>query len=523
MGAWISKILLALSGYLKTDNALRTVTPIPIPSTSCIAHQVDQAGSTAEMDPLVAAGFHNLTCSPLCRLPEELLLDIMGRLDLVSIQCLRRASRLFLRLYSSPIFRSTQQPERTVLDSFEHWDEPRDDLPDNHWSEELQILLDKDITNYCQDCQERQINQNHRWRRKHTTLTKDYLYCSGCHTEHPVCLFSKTQRSRCCRIRVCIGREGFIRVCEHLVITWEDVINTALKLSILNTDDYTTVFLKKCKHESHFPQHHKKDTPLLNSQSIYPAVQVRGGIHQHTELGLFWHGHLRLPDVDFDKEGYNKIATPRLLRQQLEEFRQKTPAKNIVPEFSPGRLIEMECFDPNRCSCLRYAGIEQLPKGWQLTHRDSEFRVACRKDPSNGLGPLRLYRQKSLQDEQEGLQEQKRIESHKVVLGTAGTFDYGSGIVWVNTEPCPTDKRCLQISYTRSICIIPKFRPNTDTIPWGWYQALDPDSYDLTDDEESRGILWCRQPGCENYYRYIRKAPFTLKAVNRECTEPCLR
>jgi hypothetical protein len=35
----------------------------------------------AEMDPLVAVGLHNLTCSPLCQLPEELLLDIMERLD----------------------------------------------------------------------------------------------------------------------------------------------------------------------------------------------------------------------------------------------------------------------------------------------------------------------------------------------------------------------------------------------------------------------------------------------------------
>jgi len=35
---------------------------------------------------------------------------------------------------------------------------------------------------------------------------------------------------------------------------------------------------------------------------------------------------------------------------------------------------------------------------------------------------------------------------------------------------------------------------------WAWCQALDPDSYGLTDDMDSFGILWCRQEGCQNYY-----------------------
>lgn len=39
----------------------------------------------ADMDPLIAEAFHNFTCSPLCRLPEELLLHITLSLDPLSV------------------------------------------------------------------------------------------------------------------------------------------------------------------------------------------------------------------------------------------------------------------------------------------------------------------------------------------------------------------------------------------------------------------------------------------------------
>jgi hypothetical protein len=58
--------------------------------------------TVADMDPLGAAAFHNLSCGPLCRLPESLLVNIMSRLGLLGIRCLRRACRLLLCLYTSP-------------------------------------------------------------------------------------------------------------------------------------------------------------------------------------------------------------------------------------------------------------------------------------------------------------------------------------------------------------------------------------------------------------------------------------
>lgn len=549
MGAWISTILSALlsrwprtgnalsarsSSCHKTDNALpgmsasclRTDSDLPpfVPSTTWTGHRIYQSScqcftdplvmaNVAKMDPLIAAGFHNLICSPLCRLPEELLLDIIQQLDLVSIRSLRRVSRLFIRLFSSPKFYNTYDSTCKRF-SFEHWYDPGDNLYTT-WFPKLQVLLNRDIGDCCEDCRKKRTGPN--WARKNASLTKEYLHCSGCRIDHPVCLFSKIQRSTRAKSRMCIGREGFVRICEHRAVTWKELIRTSLQLADLDTG-FACVFLDKCKHESHSPKHHRNEIWLLHHQTIYPTIEIWGCLNERVLVRFSWQGHLKLPDIGFGEDGYNKTWTPNLIYQQLVQFRQGT-AQYIIPEFSPGRLLEMNCFDPNRCACLHYTGIEQLPKGWQLTPQESESG-ACRKYPNSRLGPLRSFRN----NKQESLQgEEKRIESHVAEVHTTGTINYGSSTAMVRIEPCPTESRCLQIHYTRLITLIPKDREvrEANDITWVWFQALDPDSYNLTDDEETFGILWCRQPRCKNYYRYLRKAPFALEDTNRSCKRSC--
>ena len=43
------------------------------------------------------------------------------------------------------------------------------------------------------------------------------------------------------------------------------------------------------------------------------------------------------------------------------------------------------------------------------------------------------------------------------------------------------------------------------TVGYSWFEALDSDSYKLWDDAETRGTLWCLDPGCSNYYRYFER------------------
>lgn len=218
------------------------------------------------MDPLIAARYHNLTFSPLCQLPEEFLLDIMKRLDLISIECIRRASRLFLRLYSFPEFSHTYNSQRWPL-SYRHWFEPKDEAYGKESFKQLSNLLNRDITNYCGDCRRR------RTAARISAMTTVYLHCSGCNTDHPRCLFSRAQRSVGPKSRICIRREGFIRVCDHQTTTWKEVIQTALRLAELDTSK-ALVVLGECMHKSHFPSHHHTDTSTRRHQTIHPIIQI---------------------------------------------------------------------------------------------------------------------------------------------------------------------------------------------------------------------------------------------------------
>jgi len=51
----------------------------------------------------------NLTQNPLCRLPDNVLFQIMDQVDEPGIFCLRRTSRIFMRLFGDQRFQAFHQ------------------------------------------------------------------------------------------------------------------------------------------------------------------------------------------------------------------------------------------------------------------------------------------------------------------------------------------------------------------------------------------------------------------------------
>ena len=49
------------------------------------------------------------------------------------------------------------------------------------------------------------------------------LYCAGCHELRTRPMFSAKQAITRAEMRICIGRQGFVRLCEHEQITWDEV------------------------------------------------------------------------------------------------------------------------------------------------------------------------------------------------------------------------------------------------------------------------------------------------------------
>lgn len=85
---------------------------------------------------------------------------------------------------------------------------------------------------------------------------------------------------------------------------------------------------------------------------------------------------------------------------------------------------------------------------------------------------------------------------------------FSFSLINVIVNNCPGGDRCLHIKYHRRISVSGRSRTRDwlSCITVAWYQALGPDSYNLREDEESVGILWCAQRGYRNYVKYLQKA-----------------
>ncbi|KAH8680552.1 hypothetical protein BX600DRAFT_444671, partial [Xylariales sp. PMI_506] len=290
--------------------------------------------------------------------------------------------------------------------------------------------------------------------------------------------------------RVCIGHEGFVRLCDHEVIKLDEIASMASSLSRLHIGRLATVHLRSCNHPSHGPRHRDGANLLAVGERTIPRDTVQGHSNGDVTLALEWAGHLNLPELD-DVD----LLTPELIHKKLKQDIRPGAAEHIVPELPPGRLPEMICFDPNRCSCLHYPGSEQLGRGWLLTPIQNIRFATCRADPMHELG----------------------LEPHRTCLATTGITSNGTS--WVNPsfKPCTVDPQCLEVAYKRVISVLPRgHAPGSTNI--GWCQALDPDSYNLTEDKDGLGVFWCHQEGCLNYYRYIRR-PFAKyhPCLHRQC------
>lgn len=181
-------------------------------------HTLDQLQRA--MDPLIAAQVYNNSISPLGRLPEELLLRILGFLvdDLLALYCIQRVSATSRRLVrGSPLFESK-------WDMKFPWRLGRD------CEEKLRRLLQKDCM--CDNCRrwgdangktfytcKFESEYNHSLRSEH----RRHLYCDACGANHNVLQFSPFYQQAGRSVRRCLGRQGSVQLCEQVHITWDSV------------------------------------------------------------------------------------------------------------------------------------------------------------------------------------------------------------------------------------------------------------------------------------------------------------
>ncbi|KUI52965.1 hypothetical protein VP1G_00341 [Cytospora mali] len=328
------------------------------------------------MDPLAAAAWHNRTHSPMHRLPDSVLTQIIDMLDNSGVECMRRVARRFPPLCEEIIYDRPRAflPTENPRDGPFSWPRLRSMSTIGQAKELLRVaeglaglpadkaqlmrLLDKDW--YCDGC--RAAREAPDWEQRVAQLRK-FLHCSVCLVDQPACLFSHSQRIRKPHRRVCIAHEGYLRIGGHKegIVRWSDVLDYKRRMGPPKVPGLVPL---QCKDDSHIVLCEATTMGNIGNRStrepgchiassheyIYPSFQLWG-----KRIYLDWTAHLPLWRTEWP-------ITAAALRSRLAELRDKV-GRFICPPLAPGigmDLPELCCFDPNSCDCIGFEDSQNV-------------------------------------------------------------------------------------------------------------------------------------------------------------------
>lgn len=439
--------------------------------------------------------------SILFRLPDKLLGLVIKELDNPGIECLRRVSRRFNAFCNDEILTRpyTFQPGWQLSDHGGPfvWPRFRAFNGPHAWPhiapgerQHFLRLITKDM--YCDGC--RRARDAEDWERRVERLVR-YLYCHSCKADHPACLFPASQRQVPASHRSCIAHEGYFRLCQHDegIVRWSD-ISRIMKQS--KDGGHEVDCRIRCDDDSHLvpcaeTSRERSDRrgwntfcaewPIPQLEVVNSRIWLRWTAHMpfQTNGGPFAEHELRLRIAEVRKKGRHFLYPTMTFEQD-------------VPE--------MCCFDPNDCGCVPFerpsnigSEPESLMKSGKVCRTNFSRKLPeCAPDESSLRSPsaasniweqLRPHKSKS----------RGACESSKK-RHTARWYYFGSAQVQVACWPCNFGDSCLVLNYIRALTV-----GRNGAIDAEWYQALDPESYNLTDDKEGFEVYWCRQEQCRNY------------------------
>lgn len=472
------------------------------------------------IDPLVAAMWHNENLSLLLSLPDSLLLKIIGMLSNTGVECIRRVARRFPPLCVREIMNPLRgnNPRVSETGPF-NWPTIG---THSYFRPQFLNLIDRD--EYCGDCQS--ARRSRQWEQRLGTLI-EYIHCSACGADHPACLFSATQRLKPARLRYCIGHEGFMRVCEH-----GGGIISLSRLALM-------------KRRRPWPQTRKPWTKILCKDPSHriPCSRAQGGAFPESKHSCgSWKGlcrGCRWPSIIGHHDGGEhpevfdiRWAAHIPFNGRMDELRPRiakihdNAGKYIVPYSATAKETpELRCFDPNDCHCTTYTGSENVRWEWECGPW-LPGTTKCVSDPYKGLNELRPPRPygPTVSNIIRLLEPKRRRvcaadqKQHQSRIGPI-PFNRGVGLCGVDVRPCHTGKDCLKVEYLRVLVgeLDGKLTPQ-------WYNTLDPESYNITADEDGLGVFWCPTPGCRNYYKgvlnyagILRRRDFRKECRHYDC------
>ncbi|KAI8690973.1 hypothetical protein NCS56_00088900 [Fusarium sp. Ph1] len=457
------------------------------------------------IDPLVARHQYNLENSRIYSIPEEILVMAMRFLNDED------AAALF-SFQKNPFSRYDRcmKCDLCKRDSGEHFGirrhcfevkaRDRSDVPPAELDEAASRLR-RDLL--CVNCQRGYTN-----RKKHglsvackfSTYEGDnqWLHCSGCKVDHLSTVFSTEEAKKPCNERLCIGRQGYVRLCEHEVITWADIearVNQALRESIGSLD--VTINFRRCQHQN--PELGRKlNREVCDHHNILMSISAAPEVSElSVSLGLCW--MVEFEHATTQTTGDSEPLSAEELKVMAQALR-LGGAASIIPAEGPSHLPEMDCFSAS----------------WDC-HR---FR----------LWPRVLEEHPTPQTSIRLLPEDRCVSKHTGTdvpctgLHTATTMSSSTSAGLTITAPrglpiVPEDG--LNFNYSKFILANDKKTDVYDndgvtlTPSHSWYHAMDRNSYSW---EGGCGALEsCQNPFCRNHYSLVAESSHCRPGISRNC------
>ncbi|RMJ02469.1 hypothetical protein CDV36_015262 [Fusarium kuroshium] len=289
------------------------------------------------MNPLAARTQYNFENSPMYSAPDEILLMAMRYLDDED-----KAAFFSLRQVSRP---GGRRGDPVQLD-------------------EAASRLRRDLL--CASCQRGYSN-----RKSHGLSAackfgtheqdKEWLHCSGCKVDHRSTVFTSEEKMKPQNERLCIGRQGYVRLCEHEVITWTDIeACLAQARREPSTRPRKLVEIRVCE----IPGSGHKQRLGYNISGRHEATLLCADTPEFARfnfsLQLKWRVHLER--VAAPEMGMSRPPTTEEMQAMAQVLRLEG-AGSILPAEGPFHLPEMDCFSaPWDCCRLRHGvqkGAEQ--------------------------------------------------------------------------------------------------------------------------------------------------------------------
>ncbi|KAI0890321.1 uncharacterized protein GGS22DRAFT_150574 [Annulohypoxylon maeteangense] len=284
-----------------------------------------------------------------------------------------------------------------------------------------------------------------------------HIHCKCCGEYHDIISFSREEATR--NTRKCLGREGSVRLCEHVDITWSQIEEHLTKWNTHapgQWKDCFDAFNIQCEHPSHDTRCMFEDIPTWPRACLKTSYYDR----RRVVLSLEWAPH---SDTDYFKIKNNQVPASQL-RELFKKYRLGA-ARIFLPAYASNPIPEMSCFNSDKCNCVRYETGQQ----------------------DTGSSPSNL-------------------ETLQCIAGHRLRRNYGWGhngqqVDQISHRPHGLNQPpCLITEYKRDIFICrvdgkhSAFGPTHE-----WFHAMDPDTYPPP--ENPRAIPPCKNELCMNYYR----------------------